>query len=95
MHNVLQKLVSQAEEEGVPLAQVMARELSMDEIDSLEGFLRAEMDDNYAAIADFMKDVEVSGSYDLSMMSEDELDRLKQELTYALSDTPLSVPSEA
>ena len=95
MHNVLQKLVSQAEEEGVPLAQVMARELSMDEIDSLGGFLKTEMDENYAAIADFMRDVDVSGSYDLSSMSEDQLDELQQELMFALSDAPRRVASEA
>ena len=95
MHDMLQKLVSQAEEEGVPLAQVMARELSMNEIDSLEGFLREEMNENYAAIADFMRDVDVSGSYDFSSMSEDQLDELQQELMYALSDAPRHVASEA
>ena len=95
MHEVLQKLVSQAEAEGVPLAEVIARELPANEIDEVEGYLRAEMSANYAAIEGFMKDIEVPGSYDFSSMNEEQLDSLQEELMHALSDTPLSIASEA
>ena len=95
MHTVLQKLVGQADEEGVPLAHILARELSADEIDHIEEYLKAEMSDNYAAIADFMTDIEVPGTYDFSSMDESRLDSLQREVICALSDTPLKASSEA
>lgn len=95
MQIILERLISQAEEEGITLAQVMTRELSMNEIDQVQESLRTEMADNYAAIEDFMENVEVPGSYDFSSISEEQLTILQEELMYALSDTPLRALSEA
>ena len=95
MHEILQKLVGQADAEGVPLAHMIARELSIDEMDSLVEYLKTEMSENYSAIEEFMKDIEVPGSYDFSSMNESQLDSLQEELICALSDTSLKVPSEA
>ena len=95
MHEILQRLVSQADDEGVPLAQVIARELTMDEMDSIGEHLRTEMSANYAAIEDFMRDIEVPGSYDFSSMNESQLDSLQEELMYALSDAHSRAASEA
>jgi hypothetical protein len=91
---VLDRLVSQADREGVPLAQVMARELSVNEIDRIQQFLRREMSENYSAIEGFMKDVEVPGTYDFSSMAEEQLTVIQEGIMGALSDTPLSVASE-
>ncbi|UCE80765.1 MAG: hypothetical protein JSV94_06405 [Methanobacteriota archaeon] len=95
MHILLRKLVSQAEEEGLPLAQIMARELSATEIDRLQDFLTAEMTQSYAAIADFMRDVEVPDTYDFTSMNEAQLDLLQEELMFALSDSQSKARSEA
>jgi len=94
MQMVLDRLVSQADREGVPLAQVMARELSVNEIDRIQQFLRREMSENYSAIEGFMKDVEVPGTYDFSSMAEEQLTVIQEGIMGALSDTPLSVASE-
>ncbi len=95
MQAVLDKLVSQADREGIPLAEVIAKELSVNEIDRIGEFLRKEMSDNYSAIEGFMKDVEVPGTYDFSSMADEQLDVIQEGILSALSDTPLSVSSEA
>ncbi|HUV60858.1 MAG TPA: hypothetical protein VMW71_01635 [Thermoplasmata archaeon] len=95
MQAVLDRLVSQAEHDGVTLAQIMARELSVNEIDRIQQFLRREMSENYSAIEGFMKDVEVPGTYDFSSMGEEQLTVIQEGIMDALSDTPLSVASEA
>jgi len=53
------RLVSQAEKEGVTLAEVIAREMSSEEMDLAQDALAAHMDDTYERIRDFMSDVSV------------------------------------
>jgi len=91
MQAVLDRLVSQAEREGVTLAQMMEKELSVSEIDRIQQFIEREMSDNYAAIENFMKDVEVPGTYDFSSMGEEQLDVIQEGIMGALSDTTLPV----
>ncbi len=95
MQAVLDKLVSQADREGIPLAEVIAKELSVNEIDRIGEFLRKEMSENYSAIEGFMRDIEVPGTYDFSSMADEQLDVIQEGILSALSDTPLSVSSEA
>jgi hypothetical protein len=95
MQTVLDKLVSQADKNGVTLAEVMAKELSPTEIDRMQQYLRREMHDNYSAIEGFMRDVEVPGTYDFSSMDESELTSLQEDLLEALSDAPSTAMSEA
>jgi hypothetical protein len=95
MQTVLDRLVSQADKKGVTLAETMVNELSPDEIDRVQQYLRGEMMENYTAIEDFMRDIEVPGNYDFSSMNESELSRLQENLLEALSDTPVAACTEA
>ena len=95
MQTLLDKLVSQADQDGVTLAEIMTRELSPGDIDRMQQYLRHEMDDNYSAIEGFMRDIEVPGTYDFSSMDESELANLQVDLLEALSDTPTLATSEA
>jgi hypothetical protein len=95
MQVVLDKLVSQADQSGVTLAEVMEKELSPDEIDSVQQYIRREMSDNYSAIEGFMQDIDVPGTYDFSSMDESELADLQVNLLEALSDASILASSEA
>lgn len=95
MQAVLEKLVSQADQNGVTLAEIMARELSPEDIDQMQQYLRREMNDNYSAIEGFMQDIDVPDTYDFSSMDESELANLQVDLLEALSDTSTPAPSEA
>ncbi len=95
MRTMLNKLVSQADQNGVTLAEIMAKELSPGEIDRMQQYLRREMNDNYSAIEGFMQDIDVPGTYDFSSMDESELANLQVNLLEALSDTSTLASSEA
>ena len=95
MQIVLDKLVSQADQNGVTLAEIMAKELSPDEIDRMQQYIRREMNDNYSAIEVFMQDIDVPGTYDFSSMGESELTNLQVNILEALSDAPILASSEA
>jgi hypothetical protein len=53
------ELVSQSEKEGVTLAEVIARDLSPQEIEDLQAALNAELAANRRNIESFMSDVSV------------------------------------
>ena len=89
MKTVLDRMASQAEREGVTLAEIVARDMPSGEMDRAQEFLHRELAENYAAIEEFMNDVEVTGTFDFSSMSEDELDECQENLLKGLSDTPL------
>ena len=93
MQIVLDKLVSQADQNGVTLAEIMAKELSPDEIDRMQQYIRREMNDNYSAIEGFMQDIDVPGTYDFSSMGESELTNLQVNILEALSDAPILASS--
>jgi hypothetical protein len=95
MRTVLDRMVSQADTEGVTLADVVTRELSPGDMDRIQQYIHKEMADNYAAIEDFMSDIEVTGTFDFSSMSEDELDECQENLKCALSDAPPAAESVA
>lgn len=95
MQTVLDRMVSQADQEGVTLAEVVTRKLSSGDIDRIQQYIHKEMADNYAAIEDFMKDIEVTGTFDFSSMSQDELDECQENLKSALSDAALVAESVA
>ena len=93
MQEELQNLVSQAEREGVTLAEILNRELGPGDLDKIQSFLSDEISRNYNAIEEFMRDVEVPGTYDFSSMDDDTLCDLQEELRSFLSDTPLVADS--
>jgi len=53
------RFVSQAEKEGVTLAEIIAREMSLEEMELAQDALAAHLSDNYESIRDFMSDVSV------------------------------------
>ncbi len=79
--------VSQAESGGVTLAQVLASNLSADELDRMQGDLMRRMADNYRSIEGYMSDVEVPSMVELSNLSDAELQEFEVEIAAALSDT--------
>lgn len=95
MQTLLDRMVSQADREGITLAEVMARDLSSGDMDRMEQYLNREMAENYAAIDEFMSCIEITGTFDFSSMSDAELDEVQQNLRSALSDAPLAVEGEA
>lgn len=93
MREELDDLVSQAEREGVTLAEIMNRELGPGGLDKIQGILSEEISRNYTAIEEFMRDVEAPGTYDFSSMDDDALCSLQEELRCFLSDAPLAADS--
>lgn len=89
MQAVLDRMVSQADQEGVTLAEVMARELSPSDMDRMQLYIREEMAASYTAIEEFMGCIEVTGTVDFTSMSDAELDEYQENLLSALSDAPL------
>ncbi len=89
MQTVLDRMVSQAEQEGVTLAEVVARQMSSGDMDRAQQFLHRELAENYASIEEFMNGIEVTGTFDFSSMSEEELEECQENLLSALSDAPM------
>ncbi len=58
-HSRLTELASQAEKEGVSLGELLARDMSSDEIDAIQAELEVEIAESYRSIKDFMQDVEI------------------------------------
>lgn len=84
-------LVSQAESEGVTLAEVISSRLSATDLDSIQADLRRTMAENYRSIEDFMTGVEVPSIADFSELSPSDLDEAEALIKAALSDE--SVPA--
>jgi len=58
-HSRLMELASQAENEGVTLGELLARDMTSDEIDAVQAELEVEIAECYRSIGDFMQDVEI------------------------------------
>lgn len=79
------RLVSQAEKEGVTLAEIIAREMSPEEMDLAQDALAAHLSDNYENIKGFMCDVHVPSIVDIMSGGPIEVDDVSP-LTDLLSD---------
>ena len=86
----LEELVSQADREGVTLAEVIARSMTPKQMNVLQRGVQAELRENYTKISDFMDDVETSSISNIEGMGIDELVSLRNELMQGLSDTGLA-----
>jgi hypothetical protein len=73
------ELVSQAEREGITLAEVISRTLSPRDLDLIQSNLEDELSENYRKIEDFMGGVEVPSLTEL--MDLDTFEELGTELT--------------
>jgi hypothetical protein len=65
------ELVSQAEKEGVTLAEMISRTMTPSQMDELQSGLCVELASNYCTIEGFMRDVQVPGLDEL--LGSDEL----------------------
>jgi ribosomal protein S12 len=82
----LDELVSQADREGVTLAEVIARSMTPGQMNTLQKGLTAELEDNYAKISSFMEHVETSSMVEIEGMSIEELMGLRNEIMQCASD---------
>ena len=58
-HSRLMELASQAEKEGISLGELLARDMTPDDIDAFQAELAGEIAEGYRSISDFMQDVEI------------------------------------
>lgn len=58
-HSRLTELASQAEKEGISLGELLARDMTSDEIEAVQAELACEIAEGYRGISDFMQDVEI------------------------------------
>jgi len=87
--NTIEDFISQAEESGVTLAQVMSASLSAEELDRMQSELRGRIEKGYESIAGFMDAVEPPGPVDFSSLPEEELAEMQHSIETALSDSPI------
>jgi len=84
----LEELVSQADREGVTLAEVIARSMTPRQMNTLQKGLTSEIKGNYAKISTFMDEVETSSMTEIEGMSIEELMGLRNEIMRGASDAP-------
>jgi len=82
-------LVSQADQEGKTLAEILTRGLSSKELDRLQREVTQRIRTNYTSIASFMSDVEVPSIPDFASMTEEQLTDFEKEFLFALPDDSL------
>ena len=82
----MMRFVSQAEDEGVTLAEVLTRKLSARDLDKMQAALAEELSSNYRNIEDFMSDVSVPSIDEVLAMDQDEQVGLQSESGRELSD---------
>ncbi len=82
----MMELVSQAESEGVTLAEMLTRSLSSRDLDKVQDALIREMSSNYRNIEKFMSDVSVPSIDEILEMDQEELTELQLVSDHELSD---------
>ncbi|HUS56453.1 MAG TPA: hypothetical protein VMY17_00340 [Thermoplasmata archaeon] len=75
-----------AEAERLTLAEVVSRELTPEEMDSLQGAISLDLMHNFESISDFMADVHVPSSDELLTITPEQEWSLRQELQDILSE---------
>ncbi len=66
----LVELVSQADKEGITLAEIISRTVDPRELDLMQAELADELSENYRSIEDFMSGVEVPSLGELMNLEE-------------------------
>jgi len=82
----MMRFVSQAEKEGVTLAEVLTRKLSARDLDEIQADLVEELSSNYRNIEDFMSDVSVPSIDEVLAMDQDDQAGLQSVSGRVLSD---------
>jgi hypothetical protein len=78
------ELVSQAEKEGTTVAEIIARQLTVEQMDKAQAALEEQLAENYRRIEKFMCDVCVPSIDEVMAMSEDERSHLIAEAELAV-----------
>jgi len=87
--STIEDFISQAEQTGTTLAQVISASLSADELDRMQGELRSRIEKGYESIAEFMDGIETPGPVDFSSLPEEELAEMQHSIEIAMSDSPI------
>jgi len=87
--SLLGQLVSQAESEGVTLAEVISRTMTEQQMVEAEREIRSEVARERSDIEEFMSGVEVASLDTYLSMDDDKLLDVFENLAFALSDGPL------
>jgi len=85
-HSDMARFVSQAEKEGVTLAEVLTRRLSARDLDKMQAALAEELSSNSRNIEDFMSDVSVPSIDEILAMDQEDQAELESVSGRALSD---------
>jgi len=83
---LLEQLVSQAESEGVTLAEMISRTMTEQQMAATEEEIRAEVARERSEIEGFMSDLEVASLETYLSMDDDHLSDVFEDLAFALSD---------
>jgi hypothetical protein len=78
------ELVSQAEKEGTTVAEIIARQLTVEQMDKAQAALEEQLAENYRKIEMFMCEVAVPSIDEVMAMSEDERSHLVAEAELAV-----------
>jgi hypothetical protein len=78
------ELVSQAEKEGTTVAEIIARQLTVEQMDRAQAELEEQLAENYRKIEEFMLDVCVPSIDEVMAMSEGERSQLVAEAESAV-----------
>ena len=82
----MMRFVSQAEKDGVTLAEVLTRTLSARDLDKVQTDLVEELSSNYRNIEDFMSDVSVPSINEILAMDHEDQAGLQSVSGRVLSD---------
>ncbi len=82
----IDELVSQADTEGVTLAEIISRTMTPKQINKLQSILNSEIIENYSKIEDFMQDVKVASLEELMDLQGDVTTAAQTPAEVALSD---------
>ncbi len=85
-HSDMMQFVSQAEKEGVTLAEVLTRRVSAGDLDRIQAALADEISSNYRTIEDFMSDVSVPSIDEILAVDQENQAEMKFESGRELSD---------
>ncbi|MBN1678627.1 MAG: hypothetical protein JW880_08855 [Candidatus Thermoplasmatota archaeon] len=86
-HSRIMELASQAEKEGITLGELLARDLTSEEMDAVQAELVRDISEGYRDISDFMKDVEVPSIDELLESGPEDWFDLLTDDDYELSDS--------
>jgi len=93
--SLLEQLVSQAEREGVTLAEVISRTMTEQQMMEAEQEIGSEVARERSDIEEFMSGIEVASLDTYLAMDDDQLLDVFEDLAFAMSDDPLEAAEQS